>query len=135
MTNHNPVTGAPRQLLRIEGLAMLIAGMVAYSTLGGSWVWFAVLFLVPDLSMLGYLANPRTGAWTYNAAHALIGPAILAPFAPTLAAIWLAHVGFDRALGYGLKYSSAFTATHLGIIGRRRVPTTASSPLAVNVPA
>jgi hypothetical protein len=25
--------------------------------------------------------------------------------------IWLAHIGFDRALGYGLKYSSGFGVT------------------------
>ena len=31
--------------------------------------------------------------------------------------IWLAHVGFDRVLGDGLKYPSAFGDMHLGRIG------------------
>jgi hypothetical protein len=116
-TNDTSVTGTPRTLLRLEGLAMLVAGIVAYQLQGASWGLFALLFLVPDVTLLGYLANPRIGASVYNAGHSLLGPALLAPFAPALAAIWLAHVGFDRALGYGLKYSSAFTATHLGRIG------------------
>jgi hypothetical protein len=35
-----------------------------------------------------------------------------------IAMIWLAHIGFDRALGYGLKYASGFGFTHLGRIGK-----------------
>jgi hypothetical protein len=27
--------------------------------------------------------------------------------------IWIAHIGVDRALGYGLKYPSSFKDTHL----------------------
>jgi hypothetical protein len=34
------------------------------------------------------------------------------------ATIGAAHVGFDRALGYGLKLSTGFTYTHLGRVGR-----------------
>jgi hypothetical protein len=115
-----PLTGHPRALLRLEGLAMLAGAIAAYAVLGGGWGVFAALFLVPDLSLLGYLAGPRVGAHVYNAGHSLLGPAVLAPFAPALAAIWVAHVGFDRALGYGLKYTSGFAATHLGRIGRLR---------------
>jgi hypothetical protein len=36
-----------------------------------------------------------------------------------LALIWAAHVGFDRMLGYGLKYPTAFGDTHMGRIGRQ----------------
>ena len=32
--------------------------------------------------------------------------------------IWCAHIGFDRALGYGLKSAAGFEFTHLGRIGR-----------------
>ena len=32
--------------------------------------------------------------------------------------IWLAHIGMDHALGYGLKYASGFAVTHLGRIGK-----------------
>ena len=35
-----------------------------------------------------------------------------------LALIWIAHIGLDRALGYGLKYATGFGDTHLGRIGR-----------------
>ena len=136
MTNDTSVTGTPRTLLRVEGLVMLVAGIAAYTMLGASWSVFALLFLVPDVTLLGYLVDPRVGAHVYNAGHGLVGPALLAPFAPALAAIWLAHIGFDRALGYGLKYRSAFTATHLGRIGRH-LPnaSTSATPASPAVPA
>ena len=89
---------------------------------------FAVLFLTPDLSFFGYLAGPRVGAWAYNLAHGLIGPLLLAAtggltgdgLSIALALIWLAHIGFDRALGYGLKSPDGFGVTHLGLIGAAR---------------
>ena len=40
------------------------------------------------------------------------------PLTLSIAMIWLAHIGFDRALGYGLKYSAGFGFTHLGRIGK-----------------
>ena len=113
------VTGGPRALLRAEGLVMLVVATLGYHQLGAGWGWFAALFLAPDLSFLGYLAGPRIGAAAYNAAHGLVGPALLAAFAPWLALIWVAHVGFDRALGYGLKYEAGFGTTHLGTLGMR----------------
>jgi hypothetical protein len=121
------VQGTPRVLLRLEGLATLVAATSAFALLGGGWGWFFALFLVPDLSLLGYLAGPRTGAIVYNAGHSYVGAALLAGAGVLLgahvlyagAAIWCSHIGFDRALGYGLKYAGAFSATHLGTIGRR----------------
>jgi len=120
------VAGAPRVLLRAEGLALLVVATALFARFGGDWPAFAVLFLAPDLSMLGYLAGRRAGAAAYNAGHSTIGPALLAalgylagaPLTTQLALIWAAHVGFDRALGYGLKYGSAFGDTHLGQLGR-----------------
>jgi hypothetical protein len=119
--------GAPRALLRLEGAAMLAVSVALYRQLGGSWGAFAALFLVPDLSMLGYLAGPRVGAALYNAGHTLVAPALLAALAlaagshgALLAAlIWTAHIGFDRAAGYGLKYGRGFGVTHLGAVGFR----------------
>lgn len=113
---------------RLEGLALLALAALAYARLGQGWAMFAVLFLAPDLSFAGYLAGPRVGAWTYNLAHSLIGPLALAaasllvaaPLATALSLIWLAHIGFDRALGYGLKSPDAFGLTHLGLIGPAR---------------
>jgi hypothetical protein len=113
-----------RFILRLEGLAAFVAGITAFALLGGSWWLFALLFLLPDLGLLGYLRGPKTGALTYNLTHTHAGPALLAALAwaaaPTLlpvAAIWFAHIGFDRALGYGLKLRT-FGRTHLGRIGR-----------------
>jgi Domain of unknown function (DUF4260) len=72
------VSGTPLVLLRLEGAAVLVAATFAYATLGGRWALFAALFLVPDLSMLGYLGGRRLGAACYNAAHSYLGPAALA---------------------------------------------------------
>ena len=118
-------TGAVRALLRAEGAAALALALFVYARGGHSWLLLAVLFLAPDLSMLGYVAGPRVGAACYNAVHSYVGPVIAALVAlatgrpPVLAAIWAAHIGLDRALGYGLKYPTAFADTHLGRIGRR----------------
>jgi hypothetical protein len=120
------VTGTPRVLLRLEGACVLIIAIVLYSRLAESWWLFAILFLAPDLSFLGYLAEPRLGAIGYNLLHTITGPILLAlaglfvPYEPAVAValIWLAHCGFDRALGYGLKYEAGFGFTHLGRIGR-----------------
>ena len=105
---------------------MLVAAVAGFRALGGTWVFFAAAFLVPDLSLLGYLGGAKVGAAFYNAAHSLLGPLLLAGAAvltgSTLAwlctLIWVAHVGFDRALGYGLKYASGFRHTHLRQVGK-----------------
>lgn len=120
------VTGPVRLLLRLEALVLMVAALVFYIRLGASWQMFAILFLVPDLSIAAYLANPKLGAEIYNAAHTTIGPIAVTSIGIVtgwngLAAaglIWAAHVGFDRALGFGLKYPTAFGDTHLGRIGR-----------------
>jgi hypothetical protein len=117
----------PRLLLRLEGLALFILATWAFAYTGASWWLYAILFLIPDLSFAGYLAGPRPGAVAYNALHTTLGPAILAGLGLFLdhsmligiAAIWAAHIGFDRMLGYGLKYTSGFNDTHLGRIGRQ----------------
>ena len=120
------VFGGVGTLLRLEGLT-LFAGMTSvYGFWGGQWWFYAVLFFSPDLSFLGYLAGPKIGAWIYNAMHSTVVPMAMLTvgfgFAPplvlSLALIWLAHIGFDRALGYGLKYQTGFGFTHLGRIGR-----------------
>jgi hypothetical protein len=117
--------GSVRVWLRAEGLAVLAVALVLYARGGYSWRLFAVLFLAPDLSLAGYLAGARVGAAIYNTLHSYVGPLVLAAVLlatgrpAALPLIWLAHIGFDRLLGYGLKYPSAFGDTHLGAIGRR----------------
>ena len=114
-------------LQRLEGLAALVLGVVTYAWLGQAWWVFALLFLAPDLTMLGYLRSPRLGALVYNLGHTYAAPAALAlsglalgPLTYGLAAIWTAHIGFDRLLGYGLKLEAGFDRTHLGPIGKAR---------------
>jgi len=108
-------------LLRVEGALLGIAAVVAYRHLGGTWGWYAALVLFPDLIMLGYLKSQALGAALYNSAHTYVTPALLVVLwyawpelaLLQLAALWTSHIGFDRMLGYGLKYRSAFRATHL----------------------
>lgn len=116
------VHSSVRLWLRLEGLMALFLATYLYAHQGGSWLAFAVLFFVPDVSFAGYMAGPRIGAALYNAAHSYVGPLILAAALPIgtgvpVALAWAAHIGFDRALGYGLKYPTAFSDTHLGQIG------------------
>ena len=115
------VSGGIRALLRLEGLALLAAGLALYARLDGDWMLFAKLFLLPDLSFAAYLFGPRAGAFAYNTMHSTLGALALGAFGyltgePTallVALVWLCHIGLDRALGYGLKYASAFGDTHL----------------------
>jgi Domain of unknown function (DUF4260) len=111
----------PRVLLRLEGLAVLVGALVLYFDADFGWVLLVVLFLAPDLSFLGYILGPRTGALCYDAVHTEIFPIALgtagvvgnAEPAIKIALIWLAHIGMDRLLGYGLKYPTEFNDTHL----------------------
>ena len=87
----------------------------------GSWSWFALLFLAPDIFLVGYAANLKVGARLYNVGHTYVVPLLLLGILKAtgggqwdwLAVIWLAHIGFDRLAGYGLKYETAFKETHL----------------------
>ncbi|QDW39298.1 DUF4260 family protein [Bradyrhizobium sp. KBS0727] len=120
------VTGGVRTMLRLEGLALFVGMTLLYGVWDGSWWVYAILFLVPDISFLGYLGGPRTGALVYNAAHSYLAPMAMmtfgfassSPLVLSIAMIWLAHIGFDRMLGYGLKYVRGFGFTHLGRIGK-----------------
>lgn len=117
---------APVPLQRLEGAILLIPSVVGFAASDWSWWWFAGLLLVPDISMVGYLLRPSTGAAVYNLGHSLIGPALLfawwwydgSVWAIAFGSIWLAHIGMDRMFGYGLKFSDGFNHTHLGEIGR-----------------
>ncbi len=116
------VQGVPRMVLRAEGMVLALAAGTMYQFFHGSWILFILLFLVPDVFMIGYLINKRAGALLYNVGHSTIGPLVLVWagwFFGTenlylLGLIWLAHVGFDRLVGYGLKYGDDFKHTHLG---------------------
>jgi hypothetical protein len=115
-----------RAILRLEGAAAFAAAVALYVHAGFSWPLFALLILAPDLAMLPYLIGPRVGAFAYNLVHtyALALPFAVAafafgsPVATAIGLIWIAHIGMDRMLGYGLKYPSRFGDTHLGRFGK-----------------
>lgn len=112
----------PGLLLRLEGLAVLLAALVLYSQVSGNWLMFVALLFTPDVSMIGYLVNVRVGSISYNIVHhyglplALGVLSLLAGWTLglSLALIWAAHLGMDRTLGYGFKYATNFKDTHLG---------------------
>lgn len=117
-----------RQWQQIEGAVLCVAGLVIFAQLdsGISWWGALLLFFAPDLSFAAYLAGPRLGAMAYNLWHLYgLGLALLAAgmglssgLLAGLGALWLAHAGFDRMLGYGLKLPTGFHDTHLGKIGQ-----------------
>jgi len=116
-----------KSIIKIEELLMFSFGIYLFTTLDMAWWWFLVFILVPDISMLGYLVNPKIGALIYNVVHHK-GLAILI----YLAGIYLgdeilqfsgimlfSHASMDRIFGYGLKYNDSFNNTHLGTIGKK----------------
>ncbi len=127
----DPMAGSHVQVfLRLEGLAVAVVSALFYAHTGANWWLFAGLWLLPDLSMLGYLAGPRPGARIYNAIHSYVTPATLVAMSMLLkspgllpyAFVWINHIGVDRLMGYGLKYPQGFGWTHLGRLGSTKTP-------------
>lgn len=112
---------------KLEGVMIFIAGVGLFlqDSSGLSWWIAALVFLAPDLSFAGYLLGPKIGAFSYNLVHVyalgviflFAGLTLSIPLLAALGSLWLAHSGFDRMLGYGLKSPEGFTVTHLGNIG------------------
>ena len=107
--------------LRVEGVFVLALSLFSYRAAGAHWGIFFLLFLWPDLSILGYLVSARLGSRLYNLVHTSVFPLALAGVSVyrhdarllAFALIWFAHIGMDRALGFGLKYPTFFKDTHL----------------------
>jgi len=114
-------TSSVRLFLHVEGLAAFIAGVALFGWAGGQWLWLVPLMFVPDLSMIGYASGPHVGSHVYNLVHnwalglAVLGAGFWLVSTPLVlaGAVLVAHVGFDRALGYGLKYPTSFRDTHV----------------------
>lgn len=112
----------PNIILRLEGAVVFAGAIALYASQGGSALLFIALLFTPDVSMIGYVANTRLGALTYNIVHTYTLPALLLGISLVLGVQWLtlialilfAHIGMDRLVGYGLKYPTAFKETHLG---------------------
>ena len=113
-------------VLRAEQAAIAVAGIVIWITNGGPPLLLIPAWLLIDVSMIGYLGGPRLGSITYNAAHNLVLALALlglgwwtdTGWLVLAGAVFLTHIGVDRALGYGLKLPTDFRDTHLGRIGR-----------------
>src|SRR5512134_3330570 len=115
-----------KNLLKLEELLMFGLALFLFSRLDYSWgaLQYALLFFAPDLSMLGYLVNPRFGAWTYNLIHHkglsaalyVLGFLLSIPWLMFAGTLLFGHSSFDRVFGYGLKHENAFQNTHLGRI-------------------
>jgi hypothetical protein len=120
------VVGMPCFWLRLEGAALAAGCLIAYSTTGQPWWLVPVTILLPDVLALGYAVGPRIGARLYNLSHVTAFPALVIGLGwwqgnaliAALGLIWLAHIGFDRLMGFGLKYDDSFQHTHLSE-GRR----------------
>ena len=121
-------TGAVRAWLRLEGLVTFAAALALFGATGGNWLFIVPLLLLPDISAAGFLAGPRIGTATYNLFHnwvpgvvtLVVGFWLASPALLIAAAILIAHVGMDRAVGYGMKLPSSFHDTHLGRMGRAK---------------
>lgn len=109
-------------LLKAEYFFLLLFSIYLFSTTSYTWWVFIVLFLVPDVGMVGYLINPKIGALTYNLTHffgtaiilILLGVYLANDIAYLTGVIVLGHSALDRLLGFGLKYTDSFKHTHLG---------------------
>lgn len=113
--------------LTLEEVAQFILGIVLFSQLPYAWWWFPALLLIPDIGMLGYSINTKTGALTYNILHhkgiaigiLLAGMFVLGDLYTLIGVILFSHSAMDRMFGYGLKYPDSFYNTHLGRIGKK----------------
>ncbi|TDD79100.1 DUF4260 family protein [Actinomadura darangshiensis] len=128
---------AVRTAVRVAGRVAWFGGALFWSAFavleGVNHGWLAALFaaaffVAPDLTFLAGLRDahkaergqlPPRAVPYYNAAHRAMVPLALIviyavePFfawAPLFAALcgWMAHISFDRALGYGLRTKEGF---------------------------
>ena len=114
----------PIPIQRVEGALVFAASLACYQQARGNWMAFALLFFVPDVSILPYLLSNAAGWASYNTVHSYVWPILLAGAAWTWgsgsllegALIWSAHISWDRLCGFGLKEGEDFWITHLGAI-------------------
>lgn len=115
-----------KRVIQLEEAAMFLLTIYLFSRLSFAWWWYPALILVPDLSMLGYLAGNKAGAIAYNFVHHKA--VAIAVYVAGLywqnevfqltGLILFGHSSMDRMSGYGLKTYEGFKFTHLGQIGK-----------------
>lgn len=117
----------PKIFVTLENLVIFLFAVYMYYVFGSSWLLFAALFLTPDISMVGYLINPKLGAYFYNVVHnyalaatlLIIAALLKLDLLAQLAFILTAHVALDRVFGFGLKYPTHFKHTHIQRLARK----------------
>jgi hypothetical protein len=121
------VVSRPQIFLRVDGFLLFIASLLLFSSIRQSWWLVPLLLFVPDIFMVGYAKSTKVGALIYNTGHSYLLPTVTTMFGwyqhhhlvLAIGLIWLAHVGMDRFLGYGLKYDDNFKHTHLGNLSKK----------------
>jgi len=114
-----------KTVIKLEEFGFLILSFLLFLQSQLNWWWFLILLLTPDISMLGYLFGPKTGAIIYNLFHhrGLAIAWIASGYYWNMdilyisGVIMLGHASLDRIFGYGLKHDKGFKFTHLGEIG------------------
>ena len=109
--------------MNLEGAAVLGAVVYIYFfRVDGNWIMFVGLILVPDVGLIAYASrNNRIGSILYDAFHTYVlsvallvsGVATGSEIVVQIGLISAAHIGMDRAIGYGLKYAAKPKPTHL----------------------
>lgn len=115
-----------KTLLRLEELAEFLFSIYLFSLLPFPWWVYPVLFVAPDLALLGLVAGRRVGALTYNLIHHkavafglfALGALLGLPPVSLAGTILLGHSSLDRVLGFGLMDGKTFTHTHLKLTGQ-----------------
>src|SRR5690606_13889568 len=115
------------KLLKIEELGQFLLSIVLFNQLDYAWWIFPACLLLPDLSMMGYLASTKIGAWLYNFFHhkfvaiavLILGFLLNSQLISLTGVILFGHSAMDRIFGYGLKFNDNFKHTHLGWIGKK----------------
>lgn len=116
-----------KNLLQFEEVGQFGFAIFLFTQLEFQWWLFPLCLLLPDVSMLGYLINPKIGAWIYNFFHhkllavlvLILGFCLKIPIAEFAGIILWAHSSMDRIFGYGLKFEDSFKHTHLGSMGKK----------------
>jgi hypothetical protein len=108
-------------VIRLEALFVFIFSLYCYFLFGGNWLLFFAIWIIPDIGMIGFLKNKKLGAICYNITHTYLfsisfiiaGYFLNHDLLLALGFIFTNHIGLDRFLGFGLKYSSGFKDTHI----------------------
>lgn len=116
-----------KNIIKLEEMGMLALSIFALDHLQVAWWYYLLLFLGPDISMLGYLLGNKSGAACYNIFHHKgIAVALFAVgfiynewWLQVSGIIIFGHASMDRIFGYGLKINEGFKFTHLGVIGKK----------------